>query len=66
MQSKDKEINTFEDLYVYKLARQMKNKAYALIKKLPEEEKFNLIIQIKVLNSYIASQKRQKERNKTT
>ena len=33
------EFKTFEDLEVYKAARELRKKIYKLIKKLPEEEK---------------------------
>jgi four helix bundle protein len=36
-----------EDLDVYKLAREFRKKMYALVKKLPEIEKFNLALQIR-------------------
>jgi len=37
-----KPIHTFEDLEVYKLARQLSRKVGQLIKRLPKEEEFNL------------------------
>lgn len=44
---KDTEFKTFEDLEVYKLAREFRKKMYKLAKSLPEEEKYNLASQIK-------------------
>ncbi len=41
------EFKTFEDLEVYKAAREFRKKIYKLIKKLPEEEKFNLVGQMR-------------------
>jgi four helix bundle protein len=38
---------TFEELEVYKAARELRKKIYQLIRKLPEEEKFNLTSQMK-------------------
>jgi four helix bundle protein len=40
--SKKKVIHSFEDLEVYKLAREFSNKVNQLIKKLPKEEEYNL------------------------
>jgi four helix bundle protein len=40
--TKKKVIHSFEDLEVYKLARQFSNKVNQLIKKLPKEEEYNL------------------------
>jgi four helix bundle protein len=37
-----KVIHSFEDLEVYKLAREFSNKVSQLIKKLPKEEEYNL------------------------
>jgi len=37
------EFKTFEDLEVYKLAREFRKKMYKLAKDLPEEEKYNLV-----------------------
>ncbi len=39
--------NTFEDLEVYKLARELRKEIYKLIKKLPDEEKYNLSSQMR-------------------
>jgi four helix bundle protein len=39
---KKKVIRSFEDLEVYKLAREFSNKVNQLIKKLPKEEEYNL------------------------
>jgi four helix bundle protein len=39
--------STFEELEVYKLAREFRKKIYGLIKNLPEEEKFNLASQMR-------------------
>src|SRR4030042_5431219 len=39
--------NTFEELEVYKLAREFRKKIYKLIKNLPEEENYNLISQMR-------------------
>ncbi len=38
---------TFEELEVYKSARELRKKIYQLIRKLPEEEKFNLAGQMR-------------------
>jgi len=40
--TKKKVIHSFEDLEVYKLAREFSSKINQLIKKLPKEEEFNL------------------------
>ncbi len=40
--TKKKIIHSFEDLEVYKLAREFSNKINQLIKKLPKEEEYNL------------------------
>lgn len=40
-------FRTFEDLDVYKMAREFRKKMYKLSKELPEEEKYNLISQIR-------------------
>ncbi len=40
--TKKKVIHSFEDLEVYKLAREFSNKLNQLIKKLPKEEEYNL------------------------
>jgi len=40
-------IRSFEDLEVYKLAREFRKKIYRLTKKLPADEKFNLISQMR-------------------
>ena len=40
-------FKTFEDLDVYKMAREFRKKMYKLTKELPEEEKYNLISQIR-------------------
>ena len=37
------QFKTFEDLEVYKAAREFRKKIYRLIKKLPGEEKFNFL-----------------------
>ena len=42
MQSDKKVIRSFEDLEVYKLAREFSHKVGQLIKKLPKEEEYNL------------------------
>jgi four helix bundle protein len=42
MQSEKKVIRSFEDLEVYKLARELSSKVSQLIKKLPKEEEYNL------------------------
>lgn len=41
----NKKIKSFEDLEVYKLAREYRKKIYQLIKKLPKYEEYNLIPQ---------------------
>jgi four helix bundle protein len=41
------EIKSFEDLYVYHLAREFSRKVSLLIKKLPEEKKYNLKSQMR-------------------
>ncbi len=38
---------TFEELEVYKLAREFRKEVYKLIKKLPEDEKYNLVSQMR-------------------
>ena len=38
----NKKFKTFEDLEIYKKAREFRKKIYQLIKKLPPEEKYNL------------------------
>ncbi len=38
----EKRFKTFEDLEIYKKARQFRKKIYELIRKLPPEEKYNL------------------------
>jgi len=43
---------SFEDLEVYKAAREFRKKVYKLIKGLPPEEKYNLASQMR--NGYIA------------
>lgn len=40
-------FKTFEDLEVYKKAREFRNKMYKIAKVLPEEEKYNLFSQIR-------------------
>lgn len=42
-----RKIRSFEDLEVYKLAREFRKKIYKLIKKLPEVEKYNLSMQMR-------------------
>jgi len=44
---RNKKIKTFEDLKVYQMAREFSLKVGKLIKKLPPEEKFNLVSQMK-------------------
>jgi len=44
---RNKKIKTFEDLKVYQMAREFSRKVGKLIKKLPPEEKFNLVSQMK-------------------
>jgi four helix bundle protein len=39
--------NSFEDLELYKAAREFRNQIYSLIKKLPDEEKFNPVSQMR-------------------
>ncbi|HDZ00146.1 MAG TPA: four helix bundle protein [Nitrospirae bacterium] len=38
---------TFEELEVYKLAREFRKEVYRLIKKLPKDEKYNLVSQMR-------------------
>jgi len=38
---------SFEDLEVYKIAREFRKKMYKLVKVLPDEEKYNLVSQIR-------------------
>jgi len=38
---------SFENLEVYKLAKELRNQTYELIKELPEEEKYNLVNQMR-------------------
>jgi len=40
-------FKTFEDLEVYKAAREFRKKIYKLIRELPAEEKFNLVGQMR-------------------
>jgi len=40
-------FQSFEDLEVYKLARELRQEIYKLIRKLPEEEKYNLAGQMR-------------------
>jgi four helix bundle protein len=40
-------FKTFEDLDIYKLARDFRIEIYRLIRKLPEEERFNLVSQMR-------------------
>jgi four helix bundle protein len=40
-------FKTFEDLDIYKLAREFRIEIYKLIRKLPEEERFNLASQMR-------------------
>jgi four helix bundle protein len=42
-----KSYGTFEDLEVYKAARDFRKQIYSLIKELPDEEKFNLTSQMR-------------------
>lgn len=42
-----KDWKTFEDLDVYKLAREFRKEIFKLIKKLPDEEKYNLASQMR-------------------
>lgn len=42
-----KQIRSFEDLEVYKLARKLRNRIYELTKKLPNDEKYNLVDQMR-------------------
>jgi len=39
--------NSFEDLEVYKAAREFRKRIYQLIKELPAEEKYNLASQMR-------------------
>lgn len=41
------EFRTFEDLEVYKMAREFRKKIYKIAKALPAEEKYNLSLQIR-------------------
>lgn len=43
----NKRFKTFEDLEIYKKAREFRKKIYELIRKLPPEEKYNLDPQIR-------------------
>lgn len=43
----NKKITSFEDLEVYKLSRQFRNKIYELTKKLPNDEKYSLVDQMR-------------------
>ena len=40
-------VHSFEDLVVYKKARELRKEVYKLIKKLPREERFELVSQMK-------------------
>jgi len=41
------DFRTFEDLEVYKKARELRRRIYEIIKKLPQKERFNLIDQMR-------------------
>lgn len=41
-ENKNKKFKTFEDLEIYKKAREFRKKIYRLIRRLPKEEKYNL------------------------
>jgi four helix bundle protein len=41
------EIKSFEDLEIYRLARDFRKKVYILASTLPDDEKFNLVLQMK-------------------
>jgi len=45
--TKTTEYKTFEDLEIYKAAREFRKKIYSLAKKLPEYEKYNLAGQMR-------------------
>ncbi len=47
--------STFEELEVYKLAREFRKKIYKLVKNLPEEEKFNLASQMRKASSSLTN-----------
>ena len=40
-------FKSFEELQFYKVARQLRNSIYGLIRELPEEEKYNLVSQMR-------------------
>src|SRR3972149_11014699 len=42
-----RKVVTFEDLDVYQLAREFRNKIYDVVKKLPEKERYNLAGQMR-------------------
>lgn len=42
-----RQIKSFEDLDVYKLARKLRNRIYELTKKLPNDERYNLVVQMR-------------------
>jgi four helix bundle protein len=43
----NKLYNTFEDLEVYKIAREFRKRIYKLVKELPKDEKYNITIQMR-------------------
>lgn len=47
MESTDRHFQTFEDLEVYKVAREFRNTMYGVSRRLPEFEKFELASQIR-------------------
>jgi hypothetical protein len=47
LKMENKKIKTFEDLKVYQMAREFRAKVTKLIKRLPDEEKFSLIFQVR-------------------
>jgi len=54
-------FKSFEDLEVYKAAREFRKKVYKLIKGLPPEEKYNLGGQMR--NGYIGYLKKRKNQH---
>jgi four helix bundle protein len=43
----DKPFRTFEDLEVWRIAREFRGRIYAFSKRLPEDEKYNLVSQMR-------------------
>lgn len=48
-------VNTFEDLEVWKLARELKNNIYDLTNNLPHDERYNLKLQLRKASTSITA-----------